>query len=41
MQHQDELELLEALVAWVFGLVLQAPQAAAPNLWRQGPEPGA
>lgn len=41
MHHQDELELLEALVAWVFGLDLLAPHAATPNLWRHGPEPRA
>ena len=41
MHHQDELELLEALVAWVFGLTLQAPHAATPNLWRHRLEPRA
>jgi len=39
--HEDELELLEALVAWVFGLDLQTPHAATENLWRQRPEPDA
>jgi multisubunit Na+/H+ antiporter MnhE subunit len=35
--YQDELELLEAQVAWVFGVALQAPRTPVPNLWRQAP----
>jgi multicomponent Na+:H+ antiporter subunit E len=36
--YQDELELLEAQVAWIFGVTLQAPRAPAPALWQPGPE---
>lgn len=36
-QYQDELELLEAQVAWIFGVALQMPRSATPaNLWREG-----
>jgi multicomponent Na+:H+ antiporter subunit E len=34
--YQDELELLEAQVAWVFGVALQTPRAPVPSLWQQG-----
>jgi multicomponent Na+:H+ antiporter subunit E len=42
--YQDELQLLEAQVAWIFGVALQAPPTpastpiSAPGLWQQGPE---
>ncbi|MGD2021032.1 MAG: Na+/H+ antiporter subunit E [Thiohalocapsa sp.] len=36
--YQDELELLEAQVAWIFDVALQAPQAPAPNVWQHSTE---
>ncbi|NBC12835.1 MAG: cation transporter [Gammaproteobacteria bacterium] len=36
--YQDELELLEAQVAWIFGVALQAPRTPAPTRWVRGPE---
>jgi multicomponent Na+:H+ antiporter subunit E len=36
--YQDELELLEAQVAWVFGVALQARPAPTPSRWQQGTE---
>jgi multicomponent Na+:H+ antiporter subunit E len=37
-EYQDELELLEAQVAWVFGVALQARPAPTPTRWQQGTE---
>jgi multicomponent Na+:H+ antiporter subunit E len=37
--YQDELELLEAQVAWMFGVPLGTRRSALPNLWQQGQGP--
>ncbi len=34
--YQGELELLEAQVAWVFGVQLRTKDSPIPNLWHQG-----
>lgn len=36
--YQDELELLEAQVAWIFGVALQAPRTPMPTPWVGGTE---